>query len=197
MGIDPISWEVLENIDRVRRLQGATLDALGFGSLETSYETVFSQPGVTLRRYGSRDSAGPLLLMIPAPIKRPYIFDLAPEVSVVRRCLDQGARVFLVEWQPAAPDFGLAEFADRLLLASLEAAGEEPPILIAHSLGGLLAAVFAALHPDRIRALVLLAAPLHFAPEASIFRELVSDRELAGLPGFLPGSFLSLASVRA
>ncbi len=192
-----LNWAAFENLDELRRLQGSGFDALGFGPVETSSDAVFREPGAALRRYCGGRASGPLLVMVSAPIKRPYIFDLAPEVSAVRRCQEHGARVFLIEWRAAPPEFGLAEFADRLIFDCLDAAAGEPPILVAHSLGGLLAAIFAALHPGRIRALVLLAAPLHFGPDGGIFGRMTGDLDLAALPESVPGSFLSTASFQA
>jgi polyhydroxyalkanoate synthase len=39
-----------------------------------------------------------VLLLVPAPIKRPYVSDLAPGRSVVRRALVAGLNVGLLEW---------------------------------------------------------------------------------------------------
>ena len=192
-----VNWHAFASLDCVRRLQARSLDALGYGPRESRGRTVWSEPGVRLRRFGARRAGGPLLVLVPAPIKRACIFDLAPEVSVVRRCVEAGARVYLLEWQGADPEFGLAEFADRLILDCLEAAGDEPPIVIAHSLGGLLAAVFAALHPARVRGLVLLAAPVHFSREAGILGRMVSGVDPAHLPELVPGSFLTTMSLHA
>jgi len=190
-------WLFLEGLDGVRRMQGAMLDALGLGPIETSYVTVYGEPGVSLRRYGTGSEAGPAVIIVPAPIKRPYIWDLAPGVSVVQRCLEARARVFLVDWQAAPEDLGLADFADRLILACMDAIGDGPAIVLAHSLGGLFAAIFAALHPERLAGLALLAAPLHFGAGAGIFEPMVSELDAETLPASVPGSFLSLASFRA
>jgi polyhydroxyalkanoate synthase len=46
-----------------------------------------------------------------------------------------------------------------------------PPFIIGHSLGGTLAAIFCALEPHSARGLVLLGAPLCFAPGSSRFRD--------------------------
>src|SRR3546814_3818487 len=51
---------------------------------------IFSRPGVTLRAYSDGSGAGPVLLIVPAPIKRAYIWDLVPWASAVRRCIDSG-----------------------------------------------------------------------------------------------------------
>ena len=193
-----MDWTLFEHLDRMRQLQGRLLDAFGLGPVEAPYRETFTAAGVSLRRYGSSGESGPLVLIVPAPIKRPYIWDLAPEVSAVRRCLAAGARVYLVDWQPAAPpQFGLAEYAGRLILDCLDAAGGGRAILLAHSLGGLFAAIFAALHPERVQGLALLAAPLHFGADARVFSAMVAGIDAEDLPDALPGSFLSAASLNA
>ena len=118
-------------------------------------------------------------------------------MSAVRRCLATGARVFLADWQPAQADFGLRDYAERLILDCLDAAGGEPAILLGHSLGGLFAAIFAALHPERVRGPVLLASPLHFGADARAFSRMVAELDAQDLPDSLPGSFLSTASFNA
>lgn len=197
MNADRIEWTVFELMDRVRRAQGAALDAFGLGPIQTPSETVLSEPGVSLRRYYTGRADGPAVLLVPAPIKRPYLWDLAPEVSVVRRCLEHGLRPFLLEWQPTERDFGLADYAVRLIRDCIDATGSRDAILVAHSLGGLFAAIFAALHPEHVRGLVLLASPLHFGPEVGIFGAMVGGVRPEDLPAAIPGSFLSSASFRA
>lgn len=188
-----MNWALFEQLDRARRLQGAMLDVIGLGPVETPYNVAHGEPGLTLRRYANGDENGPTVLIVPAPIKRPYIWDLAPEVSVVRRCLAAGARVFLADWQPAPPEYGLEQYAERLILDCLD----EPAILLGHSLGGLFAAIFAALHPERVRGLVLLASPLHFGAHARAFERMAAGLEGQDLPEAVPGSFLSTASLNA
>ena len=183
-----------EQLDLVRRAQGFMLDAAGAGPVETAYRVVRREPGVNLRYYEGGSEHGPLLLIVPAPIKRPYIWDLAPEVSAVRRCLGAGARVFLADWQSAPPHFGLRDYAERLILDCLDAAGHEPAILLGHSLGGLFAAIFAALHPERVRGVGLLATPLRFGTDARVFSEMAASLDPQALPDRLPGSYVSAAS---
>lgn len=78
-------------LDQGRRELGKHLDALGFGPVETPSRVVVSQPGITLKSYESVATQGVAVLLIPAPIKRAYTWDLAPWASVVRYCLDQGS----------------------------------------------------------------------------------------------------------
>jgi polyhydroxyalkanoate synthase len=199
-----LSWPVFEFIDGVRRAQGSWLDALGLGRIETPCRIVFSRPGVSLKAYG-RGAGGPVLLLVPAPIKRSYIWDLAPEISVVRRCLEGGAEVYLTHWEPLEADqnLGLDDFADRLILECVEAVeravGPNRLVLVGHSLGGLLAAIFASLHPERLRGLGLLAAPIHFGPEIGAFGRFAAaiSRAEPLPPVRVPGSFLNVASFHA
>lgn len=200
----------LAQMDELRRWQGRVLDGLGLGPEEAPFRIVHTGPGMRLRRYAGGAAAGPVLLIVPAPIKRAYIWDLVPWASAVRRCLAAGVRVYLVEWTdpgPAEQEFGLAEYADRLLLDALDAVaaetGERRALLAGHSLGGTLAGIFAALHPQRLCGLVLLEAPLTFGPGAGVFAPLVAAapptaelRAGAGL-GTVPGSFLDIVSIGA
>jgi len=193
-----VDWGLFEQLDRMRRAQGGMMDALGLGPEEQPYREVHRQAGVALRRYGGEEAAGgPVVLIVPAPIKRPYIWDLFPEVSVVRRCLEAGASVCLADWQPAPPQLGLADYAGRLILACLDAARAERAVLVAHSLGGLFAAIFAALHPERVQGLALLCAPLHFGADTPVLDRLAAGLDAQELPDALPGSFLSTASANA
>lgn len=194
---DRASWTFFEALDNARRMQGMALDALGLGPSETPYETIFRTAGASLRRYGAGKEPGPQVVIVPAPIKRSYIWDLAPGASAVRRLLDAGAAVFLLDWERTAEPLGLAEYAGRLIREALDAAGIDRAVLLAHSLGGLFAAVFAALHPERVRGLGLLATPLHFAPDVGIFGAMADALPPEELPSSVPGSFLGAASFRA
>lgn len=192
-----VDWLLFEQLDRLRHAQGSLLDAAGLGPAEMPYEEIHREPGVTLRRYGSGRESGPPVLIVPAPIKRPYIWDLSPEVSAVRRCLAAGARVLLADWQPAPARFGLAEYAERLIVDCLDAAAAERAVLLGHSLGGLFVAIFAALRPERVQGLGLLAAPLGFGAAAPVFSAMVAGLDADDLPDSLPGAFLSTASLNA
>ncbi len=194
----------------MRQQIGRGLDAVGLGPEEMPHRLVSECPGAKLRAYHRCDvHRGPVLLIIPAPFKRAYIWDLLPPVSVVRRCLGRGFRVYLLEWlvpTEQEDEFGLAEYADRLILEALMAiraeTGSSAPILAGHSLGGTLAAIFATLHPDQVGRLLLLDAPLAFGelggPLTKAVRALPhasTIRKSAGSP--VPGSVINALCVAA
>ena len=90
-------------IDAFRRMQGDVLGSFGFEPVESSYRVIASGPYWRLRDYDTVDRSRSVLI-VAAPIKRPYIWDLTPSVSAIRRCLAAGLHVHLLEW---LPDFAL------------------------------------------------------------------------------------------
>ena len=180
-------------------------DAVGIGGSATPYRIALSLPGVVLREYEGGCAGGPVLLAIPAPIKNADIWDLAPWASVVRRCQRESISVYLIEWTPPHVDqahFGLAEYAlrfvDECLGAVAARTGAQCVLLAGHSLGGTLAAIYAALRPQRVAALLLLAAPLHFGPRIGAFASAATIAAkaltLSVDGGNVPGSLLGAAS---
>lgn len=199
-------------LDGTRRRAGQTLDMLGLGPVETPFRLAATLPGARLRAYAPPDdmAKGAVLLLLPAPIKRAYVWDLLPEISVVRRCLSRGLRVYLMEWSdpgPAEDELGLAHYAERLPLAALEViaaeTGESAVVVAGHSLGGTFGAILAALQPERVRGLLLLDAPLAFGPGrggklARAVAGMPPARRLRALTGSpVPGSFTALLSAAA
>ncbi|CAH0295459.1 Poly(3-hydroxyalkanoate) polymerase subunit PhaC [Massilia sp. Bi118] len=201
---------VLKQMDHSRQARGQMMERAGYGPRPTPSTVLHREPGLKLRRYGPRAAEGPSVLLVPAPIKRAYIWDLAPEVSVVRRWVEHGYRVYMAEWEPLGEhsqgqDFGLADYAGRLLGACRQAIGEDgaggKPVIAGHSLGGVLAAIHSCLHPGELRATILLESPLHFQPGSCCFNGLVKvtpdARQLAERFGHVPGAFLNTMSAMA
>jgi len=189
--------------DIMRRAQGDAVEAFGLGPSESDHRSA-SAPHWRLRDYGDRDASRSVLL-VAAPIKRPYIWDLAPSASAIRRCLQHDLHVHLLEWMPASRSTcnnGLDEYTLAISDCVGKVSDRPPktrPFLMGHSLGGTLAAIFGALAPETIRGLVLLGAPLCFQPGESQFRDALvalAPPDISEVDPF-PGSLLSHMSALA
>ena len=134
-------------VDVLRRIQGDAIASFGLGPSECAYRVVASAPYWRLRDYGGQETSRSLFI-VAAPIKRPYIWDLAPSVSAIRYCLRAGLHVYLLEWLPASRHtsnngltecaLAISECAEKIAVES----GDSRPFLMGHSLGGTLAAIY-------------------------------------------------------
>jgi polyhydroxyalkanoate synthase len=117
--------------------------------------------------------AQPVLLCY-ALVNRPYILDLEPGKSVVEQYLRQGFEVYLIDWGvPSDEDrsFGLDHYVGFLAKAVdfVRRVHQQPSVhLLGYCMGGTLAATYAALEPDAVKTLALLAAPLEFSGNGSL-----------------------------
>lgn len=195
-------------IDEARRHVGLWFDTIGVGRRETQFRIAAELNGACLRAYHSDAKAsGPVLLIIPAPFKRPYIWDVRPDLSVVQRCIAKGLRVYLLDWPLPGPrenELGLGYYAQSLAGDAMDAieaeTGEAGALLAGNSLGGTFAAIFASLAPERVRGLALIDAPLAFGAEGgrlARFAREMPDADLlrAALGSPVCGSALDLLSI--
>ena len=204
-GLAPVNKQLFEFMDSTRRAQGDVFAALGLGPNECAYHIIAQAPLWRLRAYSAR-TAGPPLLIVAAPIKKPYIWDIAPGASAVSYCLGHGVSTYLLEWlepRDGHGDIGLDVYADQGLSQAVQMVQRVSegvkPFLIGHSLGGTLAAIYASLEPDDIQGLFVIGAPLCFQNGTSRFRDIVAS---VSSPDFsdssiVPGSFLSQCSAMA
>jgi polyhydroxyalkanoate synthase len=203
--MSPPSW--FELLDQLRRLQGTALDNFGLGPRESEYRIVFTRPGLRLRCYDKGGTNRAPLLIVPAPIKRPYIWDLAPERSVVRQAIEHRFGVYVDEWtEPGETtgSFGLTDYSGPMLDACIAATtgktGSNHVFLTGHSLGGVFAALHSAYRPEHVAGLALIDAPLHFA-NAGAFQGLLGldilPAQAPYAPAEIPGSLLSMACANA
>jgi polyhydroxyalkanoate synthase len=138
----------------------------------TPSEVVWTENKWSLLRYTPR-AAGlafqtPLLL-VPSLINRHYVLDLMPGKSLAEYLVAQGHDVYCIDWgTPGDEDrfLGFDEIVDRYLGRALSIAsklsGKAKVHVLGYCMGGTLAAVHAAAHPERFASFVALAAPVHF-----------------------------------
>jgi polyhydroxyalkanoate synthase len=144
------------------------------------------------------------VLLVPSLINRHYVLDLTPGKSFVESMVARGHDVYIIDWgTPTAEDrfLDFDEICDRYVGRALRKAarcsGVESVHLLGYCLGGTLAVIHAAVHPEHVASLVALAAPIDF-DEAGIMRDWVRTRAfdvgaLVGAMGNVPWPLLQLA----
>src|SRR5437867_9295226 len=154
-------------LDRARRIRKGV----------SKSEVVYEEDRLKLLHYlsESKPRFRTPLVVIYALVNRPYILDLKKGRSVVANFVDGGFDTYLVDW-------GVPTWADRHLTLDdyingymvnvmdylRERTGVEKLNVLGYCMGGTMTAMFAALHPERIQNLILLAAPIDFATNDSL-----------------------------
>jgi polyhydroxyalkanoate synthase len=151
-------------------------------------------------------SAGlPPVLIVYALVNRPYMMDLQPDRSLIRRLLERGLDVYLIDW--GYPD-GADRYTDlddyingylhRCLGEVLRANGVPSTTLLGVCQGGTFSLCYAALHPERVRNLITMVTPVDFQTPDNLLscwaRGLDVDA-LVSAHGVVPGDVLNAAYV--
>jgi polyhydroxyalkanoate synthase len=187
----------------LRSLQAAT--DVSFGCSEK--DAVYREDKLTLYHYRPiAESAGlPPVLIVYALVNRPYMMDLQPDRSLIRRLLELGLDIYLIDW-------GYADGADRYtdlndyingylhrcLDVVLRTHQIASTTLLGVCQGGTFSLCYAALHPERVRNLVTMVTPVDFkTPDNLLSRwaQSIDVDALVGAHGVVPGEVLNAAYV--
>jgi polyhydroxyalkanoate synthase subunit PhaC len=123
----------------------------------TPKDVVYSRG--TLKLYHYRPMADEVyrvpILLVMSLVSKPYILDLTPGQSLVEFLLTRGFDVFMIDWGIPRPEDKRLRFEDYVLdfipecIRKVQAeSGEEDVSIVAYCMGGQLAVMYAALHPD-------------------------------------------------
>jgi len=147
----------------------------------TPHEVVYEENKLELLHYEplADETHDVPLLLVYALINRPYILDLQPDKSVVRRFLEAGFDVYLVRWnEPSTLDRHLTldhyvnVYVDNCVDEVRARSGADAVNLLGYCMGGTMSAMYAALHAEKVRNLGLLATGLYFDDSAGVVRVL-------------------------
>jgi polyhydroxyalkanoate synthase subunit PhaC len=175
-------------------------------------EALWSCGKTTLYRYAplaARRRSRPLLICF-ALVNRPYVLDLQPERSLVRRLLQAGLDVYLIDWgDPDEADrhIDLEEYIEVHLGGSIRHIRAQhhggPLDLLGVCQGGVLSLCYTALNPDAVANLITLTTPVDFHTPDNLLSKWVRGLDTAllercgNVPGeLLNGLFLALMPLR-
>ncbi|MCK6455766.1 MAG: class III poly(R)-hydroxyalkanoic acid synthase subunit PhaC [Phycisphaerae bacterium] len=159
----------------------------------TPSEIVYEEDNLRLLRYtwGPEKKYATPLLIVFALVNRSYILDLMPAKSVVRHFLRAGFDVYLIDW--GVPTYGdrhvgleryIETYQHNVVDYIRERTGQEQINLMGYCMGGTMSAMYAALHPDRIKNLILMTAPIDFSQRESLL-SLWSDERYFDVDSFV------------
>ena len=111
------------------------------------------------------------VLLVMATTNRGYIFDLTPGQSLVEYLLQRGYDVFMIDWEAPRADEKTLDLASYVLdfvpscVARVKQVTGEPDVsVVAYCFGGILALLWAALHPDGgLKNLATFTTPVDFS----------------------------------
>ncbi|MFC6731220.1 MULTISPECIES: class III poly(R)-hydroxyalkanoic acid synthase subunit PhaC [unclassified Haladaptatus] len=173
---------------------------------ETPSEVVYTENKLELLHYESRtdEQHKVPILIVYALINRPYILDLQPDRSVVRHLLDAGHDVYLIDWnEPSRMDAHLTldDYVNRYIENCVdvvrERSGQDSINVLGYCMGGTMSAMYAALHPEKVRSLGLMAAGLCFNDTGGVLElwgdeEYYSPESVADTLGNMPSELLDV-----
>ena len=184
-------------------LQAAS--TVSFGASEK--DAVYREDKLTLYHYRPiAPSANlPPVLIVYALVNRPYMMDLQPDRSLIRRLLELGLDLYLIDW--GYPD-GADRFTDlndyingylhRCLGVVLREHRLEATTVLDVCQGGTFSLCYAALHPERVRNLITMVTPVDFQTSDNLLSKWVQGIDVDALVaahGIVPGEVLNAAYV--
>ena len=123
------------------------------------------------------------IIIVYALINRPYILDLQEERSVVRRLLEAGHDVYMIDWnEPSRMDQHLTlddyvnRYIDNCVDVVRERSGADKINILGYCMGGTMTSIYTALHGEKVQSLGLMAAGLCFQGTGGVL-ELWGDEE--------------------
>ncbi|WP_440990130.1 class III poly(R)-hydroxyalkanoic acid synthase subunit PhaC [Haloarchaeobius baliensis] len=173
---------------------------------ETPSEVVYEENKLRLLHYESRtDEQEPIpILIVYALINRPYILDLQPDRSVIRTLLDKGYDVYMIDWgEPSTLDRSLTlddyvnRYIDNCVDEVRQRSGQDAINVLGYCMGGTMSTMYAALHPEKVHTLALMAAGLCFAGDSGVLElwgaeDYYDPEKVTDTFGNVPAEFLDV-----
>lgn len=141
---------------------------------QTPARQVWRKDRVRLIRYlpGRPELCAVPVLCVPSLINRYYILDLQPGRSLVSYLVSRGLDVYLLDWgtptvqdRRLTLDDHLAGYLHQAVQAVCAESGVEKVSLLGYCMGGMFAAIYAALFGEWVANLVNLAGPINYHDE--------------------------------
>jgi polyhydroxyalkanoate synthase len=205
------SLQLLEELQQLQRKLAAIVPPLRaaagvqFGCSEK--DAVYRENKLTLYRYrplAPRLNVPPVLIVY-ALVNRPYMMDLQPDRSLIRRMLELGLDIYLIDW--GYPDGAdrfidlddyINGYVDRCLDVVLREHGIPSANLLGVCQGGAFSLCYTALHPERVRNLITMVTPVDCHTDDNLLAKWARGLDVDAMVdahGVVPGDVLNAAYV--
>ncbi len=199
-----VAGDTAKFYDQLRKAREVLLSPLETEIAVTPYDVVWQEDRVKLKHYHARTepSLKTPLFIVYAQVNRETMLDLQPGRSVVETFLNAGLDIYMLDWgYPTRKDRFLNlddhinGYIDGAVDFILEKHGLDRLNIMAICQGGTMSVIYAALHPEKVKNLVLTVTPTNFDHDAGLLnvwaRSLDPDKLVASY-GNIPGDIMNL-----
>lgn len=170
----------------------------------TPKEEIFSQDRMTLYHYlpVKEDRLKAPLLISYALVNRQYMMDLQADRSLIQKLLDEGVEVYMIDWGYARPMdrfITMEDYIDGYINDCVDIVGKRHDLdrinLMGVCQGGTFSAIYASLHPEKVKNLVTMVAPFDFDTDdglLNIWAKSMDPDKMVDALGNIPGDFMNL-----
>src|SRR5659263_784460 len=141
------------------------------------------------------------ILIVYALVNRYYILDLQPDKSLIKKLLEEGFDVYVIDWgYPSGSDryLKLDDYVNSYMNNSIdwirERSGSDKITLLGVCQGGTFSVMYSSLHPEKVKNLVTLVAPVNFDTDKGILNLWAKGLDVDKIVdyyGIVPGDFLN------
>lgn len=145
------------------------------------------------------------VLIVYALMNKQYIMDLQQNKSFVKKLLELGLDLYIVDWGYATPEdryLTMEDYIEGYLGSAIDFVRESrklPQInLLGKCQGGTFAGIYASLYPEKIKNLITIAAPFDFDIEDGLlfkWAKYMNIDSLVDAYGTVPGDFLNISFI--
>jgi polyhydroxyalkanoate synthase len=196
----------LDLIDNYRKFLRATevlMEPREIMVATTPSDVVLTEDDMKLLHYKPRAKKATDIpvLIVYALVNRYYILDLQPDKSVVRKMLDDGLDVYMIDWgYPSGADrwLTLDDYINGYLNDAVETvmkiSGKDKINLVGVCQGGTFSVIYTALHPEKVLNLVTIVTPVDFDTDKGllhVWAKALDVDKLVDTYGIIPGDVMN------
>ncbi len=194
---------LIEDFEKIKYGMEIFLDPPDFSVGTTPSDIVYTEDRMRLLHYiPNVEKTHPVpVLIVYALVNRYYILDLQPDKSVIKKLMDEGFDVYIIDWgYPSGVDryLTLDDYVNGYINNAVnkikELSGLEKISLLGVCQGGTFSVMYASLHPENIKNLVTLVSPVNFDTDKgllNLWAKGLDVDKIVDYYGMVPGDFLN------